>query len=165
MTPCCGSDVAGGLDGYEILKLHDADPFLGVELKFMDISPCRRFLDSYSCGSLLQFLSQHASRLLSIPDGVSVEAMLKAGTYTLDHSLQDQERCLQLIYQSQVLTHSLTHSQSRTRSHSLNHANTHSLTLIPSHAHTHSIMQTLTLSLKLIPSLHHKNNLKSKINK
>ncbi|XP_053491229.1 tumor necrosis factor receptor type 1-associated DEATH domain protein isoform X1 [Ictalurus furcatus] len=95
------SDVAGGLDGYEILKLHDADPFLGVELKFMDISPCRRFLDSYSCGSLLQFLSQHASRLLSIPDGVSVEAMLKAGTYTLDHSLQDQERCLQLIYQSQ----------------------------------------------------------------
>ncbi|XP_060796739.1 tumor necrosis factor receptor type 1-associated DEATH domain protein [Neoarius graeffei] len=95
------TDVAGGLDGYEILKLHDADPFLGVELKFMDIVPCRRFLDSYTCGSLLQFLSQHASRLLSLPNSVGVEATLKAGTHTLDHSLQDPELCLQLIYQSQ----------------------------------------------------------------
>ncbi|KAM9461913.1 tumor necrosis factor receptor type 1-associated DEATH domain protein isoform 2-T2 [Clarias gariepinus] len=95
------TDVAGGLDGYEILKLHDADPFLGVELKFMDILPCRRFLDSYSCGSLLQFLSQHASRLLSLPSGLGVESMLKAGTHTLDNSIQDPELCLQLIYQSQ----------------------------------------------------------------
>ncbi|KAB5558764.1 hypothetical protein PHYPO_G00021000 [Pangasianodon hypophthalmus] len=90
-----------GLDGYEILKLHDADPFLGVELKFMDVIPCRRFLDSYMCGSLLQSLSQHASRLLSLPDSVGVETMLKAGTHTLDHSLRDLELCLQLIYQSQ----------------------------------------------------------------
>lgn len=109
ISPSCGSDVAGGLDGYEILKLHDADPFLGVELKFMDIIPCRRFLDSYTCGSLLQFLSQHASRLLSLPNSVGVEATLKAGTHTLDHSLQDPELCLQLIYQSQVHTHSLCH--------------------------------------------------------
>ncbi|XP_066503576.1 tumor necrosis factor receptor type 1-associated DEATH domain protein [Hoplias malabaricus] len=95
------TDVVGGLDGYEILKLHDADPFLGVELKFMNTLQCKRFLDSYACGSLLQFLSQHASRLLSLPDGVAMEAMLKAGTHTLDHNLQNPELCLQHINQSQ----------------------------------------------------------------
>lgn len=95
------TDVAGGLDGYEILKLHDADPFLGVELKFTDISPCKRFLDSYSGGSLLHFLSQHASRLLTLPDDVHVEAMLKAGSHELDRNLQDPELCLLQILQSQ----------------------------------------------------------------
>ncbi|TTL88696.1 Tumor necrosis factor receptor type 1-associated DEATH domain protein [Bagarius yarrelli] len=93
-------DVAGGINGYEILKLHDADPFLGVELKFMDIVPCRRFIDSYKSGSLLQSLSQHASRLLSLPDAAAMMFMLKAGTHTLDHSLQDPDLCLQLIQQS-----------------------------------------------------------------
>ncbi|KAL6468493.1 hypothetical protein MHYP_G00220170 [Metynnis hypsauchen] len=95
------TDVAGGLDGYEILKLHDADPFLGVELKFMDALPCKRFLDSYACGSLLQFLSQHASRLLTLPDEVAMEAVLKAGTHILDHDLKNTDLCLQHIYQSQ----------------------------------------------------------------
>ncbi|KAF7703425.1 tumor necrosis factor receptor type 1-associated DEATH domain protein isoform X2 [Silurus meridionalis] len=97
------TDVAGGLDGYEILKLHDADPFLGVELKFTEIVPCRRFLDSYVSGSLLQFFSQHVSRLLSLPDGLGMNATLKAGTHTLDHSIQDPELCLQHIYQSQPM--------------------------------------------------------------
>ncbi|XP_049329657.1 tumor necrosis factor receptor type 1-associated DEATH domain protein isoform X1 [Astyanax mexicanus] len=95
------TDVAGGLDGYEILKLHDADPFLGVELKFVDPLPCKRFLDSYACGALLQCVSQHASRLLALPDTLPVHAMLKAGTHTLDQNLQDPELCLQYIYQSQ----------------------------------------------------------------
>lgn len=96
------SDVAGGLDGYEILKLHDADPLLGVEIKFMDITPCKRFLDSYSSGSLRQFLSQHICRLLTFPDGVTLDSMLKAGSHDLDRNLQDPDLCLQQIYQSQV---------------------------------------------------------------
>ncbi|XP_055058221.2 tumor necrosis factor receptor type 1-associated DEATH domain protein [Misgurnus anguillicaudatus] len=95
------TDSVGGLEGYEILKLHDADPFLGVELKFMDMNLCQRFLESYACGSLLQFLSQHASRLLSIPDGVVMETQLKAGAHTMDHSLNDLDICLEHVRQSQ----------------------------------------------------------------
>lgn len=95
-------DSVGGLDGYEILKLHDADPFLGVELKFMTMPCCQRFLESYACGSLLQFLSQHASRLLTFPDGVAMKTQLKAGVHTLDHSLQDLGICLDHVQQSQV---------------------------------------------------------------
>lgn len=95
-------DSVGGLEGYEILKLHDADPFLGVELKFMAMPPCQRFLESYACGSLAQFLSQHASRLLTLSDGVVMETQLKAGIHTLDQSLQDLEMCLEHIRQSQV---------------------------------------------------------------
>lgn len=95
-------DSVGGLEGYEILKLHDADPYLGVELKFMAMPPCQRFLESYACGSLAQFLSQHASRLLALPDGVVIETQLKAGVHTLDQSLQDVEICLDYIRQSQV---------------------------------------------------------------
>ncbi|KAI7813910.1 tumor necrosis factor receptor type 1-associated DEATH domain protein [Triplophysa rosa] len=94
-------DSAGGMDGYEILKLHDADPFLGVELKFMTMPCCQRFLESYASGSLLQFLSQHASRLLTLPDGVAMETQLKAGVHTLDHSLQDLGICLDHVQQSQ----------------------------------------------------------------
>lgn len=96
------TDSVGGLEGYEILKLHDADPFLGVELKFMAMPPCQRFLENYACGSLAQFLSQHASRLLTLPDGVVMETQLKAGIHTLDQSLQDVEMCLEHIRQSQV---------------------------------------------------------------
>ncbi|KAK1798246.1 hypothetical protein P4O66_006642 [Electrophorus voltai] len=95
------TDAVGGLDGYEILKLHDADPFLGVELKFMTLLSCKRFLDSYACGSLLQFLSQHASRLLELADGVPMEARLQAGTHILDQNLEDPDLCLHYIYQSQ----------------------------------------------------------------
>lgn len=95
------TDSVGGLEGYEILKLHDADPFLGVELKFMSVPPCQRFLESYACGSLTQFLSQHASRLLTLLDGVVMETQLKAGIHTLDQNLQDLEICLDHIRQSQ----------------------------------------------------------------
>ncbi|XP_077084625.1 tumor necrosis factor receptor type 1-associated DEATH domain protein isoform X1 [Siphateles boraxobius] len=95
------TDSVGGLEGYEILKLHDADPFLGVELKFMSVPPCQRFLESYACGSLAQFLSQHASRLLTLLDGVVMETQLKAGIHTLDQNLQDLEICLDHIRQSQ----------------------------------------------------------------
>ncbi|XP_051507425.1 tumor necrosis factor receptor type 1-associated DEATH domain protein-like [Myxocyprinus asiaticus] len=95
------TDSAGGLEGYEILKLHDADPFLGVELKFMAMPPCLRFLESYACGLLAQFLSHHASRLLALPDEVVMITQLKAGIHTLDQSLPDLEMCLKHIHQSQ----------------------------------------------------------------
>ncbi|KAM9860418.1 tumor necrosis factor receptor type 1-associated DEATH domain protein isoform 2-T2 [Aulostomus maculatus] len=44
-------DSAGGLGGYEILKVHDADPFLAVEVKFVDVAVCQQFLESYSSGA------------------------------------------------------------------------------------------------------------------
>ncbi|KAM6979562.1 tumor necrosis factor receptor type 1-associated DEATH domain protein [Aplochiton taeniatus] len=95
------TDSAGGLQGYEILKLHDAYPLLGVEVKFVEAGACRRFLESYSSGAVLQSLSQHACRLLPGSQEFAVETQLKAGTYILDHCLDNLELCLHHIHQSQ----------------------------------------------------------------
>lgn len=95
-------DSARGLSGYEILKVHDADPFLGVEVKFTDVAACQQFLNSYSSGALHQSLSQHACRLLALPQEMRAETQLKAGTHMLDLCLDDPERCLKLIHLSQV---------------------------------------------------------------
>lgn len=95
-----------GYEGYEILKLHDADPALGMELKFTAISSCRRFLESYRCGLLRQALHQHSSRLLVRPEDLNIQMQLKAATHTLDLCLNDLECCLTYISTSQV--HSLT---------------------------------------------------------
>lgn len=95
------TDSAGGLEGYEILKLHDAYPLLGVEVKFVEAGACRRFLESYSSGAVLQSLSQHACRLLPGNQELVVETQLKAGTYTLDHCLDNLELCLCHIHRSQ----------------------------------------------------------------
>lgn len=95
-------DSAGGLGGYEILKVHDADPFLGVEVKFVDVAACQQFLESYSSGAVLQSLSQHACRLLALPQEFTVETQLKASTHTLDLDLDNLELCLQHIHLSQV---------------------------------------------------------------
>lgn len=94
------SDVIG-YEGYEILKLHDADPALGLELKFTAVGSCRRFLESYACGLLGQALHQHASRLLIRPEDVSIQMQLKAATHTLDLCLNDLECCLTYIRISQ----------------------------------------------------------------
>lgn len=96
------SDSAGGLGGYEILKVHDADPFLGVEVKFVDVAACQQFLESYSSGAVRQSLSQHACRLLALPEELTVETQLKAGTHILDLYLDKLELCLQHIHLSQV---------------------------------------------------------------
>ncbi|KAM4630125.1 tumor necrosis factor receptor type 1-associated DEATH domain protein [Polymixia lowei] len=95
------TDSAGGLGGYEILKLHDADPLLGVEVKFVDVAACRRFLESYGSGAVHQSLSQHACRLLTVPQEFSVETQLKASTHTLDFFLDNLELCIQHIHHSQ----------------------------------------------------------------
>ncbi|XP_029904589.1 tumor necrosis factor receptor type 1-associated DEATH domain protein [Myripristis murdjan] len=94
-------DSAGGLGGYEILKLHDADPLLGVEVKFVDVAACQQFLESYSSGAVRQSLSQHACRLLTVPQEFSVETQLKASTQTLDLCLDNLQLCLQHIQLSQ----------------------------------------------------------------
>ncbi|XP_034417976.1 tumor necrosis factor receptor type 1-associated DEATH domain protein [Cyclopterus lumpus] len=94
-------DSAGGLGGYEILKVHDADPFLGVEVKFEDVSACQQFLESYSSGAVQQSLSQHACRLLTLPHEFTVETQLKASTHILDLCLDKLELCLQHIHLSQ----------------------------------------------------------------
>ncbi|XP_019742516.1 tumor necrosis factor receptor type 1-associated DEATH domain protein [Hippocampus comes] len=94
-------DSAGGLGGYEILKVHDADPFLGVEVKFMDIVVCQQFLESYSSGAVRHSISQHACRLLAVAQEFTVETQLKAGTHVLDRCLDKLELCLQQIHQSQ----------------------------------------------------------------
>lgn len=96
------SDSAGGLGGYEILKVHDADPFLGVEVKFEDVAACQQFLESYSSGAVRQSLSQHACRLLALPQEFTVETQLKASTHILDLYLDKLELCLQHIHLSQV---------------------------------------------------------------
>ncbi|XP_047437256.1 tumor necrosis factor receptor type 1-associated DEATH domain protein [Mugil cephalus] len=94
-------DSVGGLGGYEILKVHDADPFLGVEVKFVDVAACQQFLESYYSGAVRQSLSQHASRLLALPQEFTVETKLKAGTHNLDLYLDKLELCLQHIHLSQ----------------------------------------------------------------
>ncbi len=96
------SDSAGGLGGYEILKVHDADPFLGVEVKFVDVATCQQFLESYSSGAVRQSLSQHACRLLALPQELTVETQLKASTHILDLYLDKLELCLEHIHLSQV---------------------------------------------------------------
>ncbi|XP_036399814.1 tumor necrosis factor receptor type 1-associated DEATH domain protein [Megalops cyprinoides] len=95
------SDAAGGLDGYEILKLHDADPQLGVEVKFVDEAACRRFLESYGTGSVQQFFVQHVGRVLPGPDELVVDTQLKAGDNILDFCLDDQDLCLHHIHHLQ----------------------------------------------------------------
>ncbi|XP_026176095.1 tumor necrosis factor receptor type 1-associated DEATH domain protein [Mastacembelus armatus] len=94
-------DSVGGLGGYEILKVHDADPFLGVEVKFVDVAACQQFLESYSSGAVRQSLSQHACRLLALSQEFTVETQLKASTHTLDCCLDKLELCLQHIHLSQ----------------------------------------------------------------
>lgn len=82
--------------------MHDADPFLGVEVKFVDVAACQQFLESYSSGAVRQSLSQHASRLLTLPQEFTVETQLKAGTHILDLCLDKLELCLEHIHLSQV---------------------------------------------------------------
>uniref|UniRef100_A0A673AZL9 Tumor necrosis factor receptor type 1-associated DEATH domain protein n=1 Tax=Sphaeramia orbicularis TaxID=375764 RepID=A0A673AZL9_9TELE len=95
------TDSAGGLGGYEILKVHDADPFLGVEMKFVDVAACQQFLESYSSGTVRQSLSQHGCRLLALPQELTVETQLKASTHILDLYLDKLELCLHQIHLSQ----------------------------------------------------------------
>uniref|UniRef100_G3PTL0 Tumor necrosis factor receptor type 1-associated DEATH domain protein n=2 Tax=Gasterosteus aculeatus aculeatus TaxID=481459 RepID=G3PTL0_GASAC len=95
------TDSAGGLGGHEILKIHDADPFLGVEVKFNDMLACRQFLESYSSGAVRQSLSQHAGRLLTLPQEFTVETQLKASAHILDLCLDQLELCLQHVHLSQ----------------------------------------------------------------
>ncbi|XP_013883390.1 tumor necrosis factor receptor type 1-associated DEATH domain protein [Austrofundulus limnaeus] len=94
-------DSAGGLGGCEILKVHDAEPFLGVEVKFVDVAACQHFLEGYSSGAVRQSLCQHACRLFALPQEFAVETQLKAGTQILDLCLGDLEVCLQHIHLSQ----------------------------------------------------------------
>ncbi|KAJ8398579.1 hypothetical protein AAFF_G00421070 [Aldrovandia affinis] len=95
------SDTAGGLDGYEILKLHDVDPRLGVEVKFVDEAVCRRFLESYSSGCVQQMFVQHASRILPGAVDLAMQTEMKAGDKILDECLDDQELCLHHIHMIQ----------------------------------------------------------------
>uniref|UniRef100_M4AI71 Tumor necrosis factor receptor type 1-associated DEATH domain protein n=2 Tax=Xiphophorus maculatus TaxID=8083 RepID=M4AI71_XIPMA len=94
-------DSAGGLGGYDILKVHDAEPFLGVEVKFVDVAACQQFLESYSSGAVLQSLNQHACRLLGLPQDFTVRTQLKAGPQNLDLCLDQLAVCLQHIHLSQ----------------------------------------------------------------
>ena len=96
------SDSAGGLGGYEILKVHDADPFLGVEVKFVDVAACQQFLESYSSGAVRQSLSQHACRLFALPQELMLKTQLKASTHILDLYMDKLELCLEHIHLSQV---------------------------------------------------------------
>ncbi|XP_029938011.1 tumor necrosis factor receptor type 1-associated DEATH domain protein [Salarias fasciatus] len=116
------TDSAGGLRGYEILKIHDADPFLGVEVKFVDVTVCQQFLESYSSGAVRQSLSQHACRLLALSQEFSLETQLKASTHILDHCLEKLELCLQHIHLSQperLRDEEIDHLEQELRKHAL----------------------------------------------
>ncbi|XP_015224118.2 tumor necrosis factor receptor type 1-associated DEATH domain protein [Lepisosteus oculatus] len=95
------SDAAGGLEGYEILKLHDAQPSLGIQIKFMDEGVCRKFLQSYASGLVQQFFGQHLSRTLSGLKEPTFETQLKAGSETLDNCLPDVDLCLHHVNRAQ----------------------------------------------------------------
>lgn len=71
-------------------------------MKFVDVSVCQQFLESYSSGAVRQSLSQHACRLLALPQELAVETQLKASTHVLDLSLDKLQLCLQHIHLSQV---------------------------------------------------------------
>lgn len=107
----------------------------------MSVPPCQRFLESYACGSLAQFLSQHASRLLTLLDGVVMETQLKAGIHTLDQNLQDLEICLEHIRQSQVRVLNMTARRPLYRSVLLQAANCTKRAC----AFFHSASQTFTI--------------------
>ncbi|KAM9817692.1 tumor necrosis factor receptor type 1-associated DEATH domain protein [Neosynchiropus ocellatus] len=91
-------DSAGGLGGCEILKVHDCDPLLGVEMKFIDVSACHHFLESYSSEAVHQSLSQHACRLLSLSEEFTVKTQLKAGNHVLDNCLENLDLCLHHVH-------------------------------------------------------------------
>ncbi|XP_048829635.1 tumor necrosis factor receptor type 1-associated DEATH domain protein [Brienomyrus brachyistius] len=95
------SDTAGGLQGYEILKLHDADPLLGIELKFMNKATCRQFLESYATAAVSQAFTQHTLRIFSVSEDFTVETQLKAGENVLDLYLTNQDLCLSYIHSLQ----------------------------------------------------------------
>ncbi|XP_066569628.1 tumor necrosis factor receptor type 1-associated DEATH domain protein [Amia ocellicauda] len=95
------SDAVGGLEGYEVLKVHDAQPSLGVLIKFVEEAKCRRFLQSYSSGSVQQFFGQHLSHLLPTEEEIPITTQLKAGSETLDDFLKDEDLCLQHIHREQ----------------------------------------------------------------
>ncbi|XP_020797264.1 tumor necrosis factor receptor type 1-associated DEATH domain protein [Boleophthalmus pectinirostris] len=121
------SDSAGGLEGYEILKFHDADPFLGVEIKFLDVSTCQQFLESYSSGTMRQSLSQHGCRLLTLPQEISVQTQLKASTHTLDPYLDQMELCLQQIHLSKperLRDEEIEHLEQQLQNQAFNHTQT-----------------------------------------
>lgn len=71
-------------------------------MKFVDVAACQQFLESYSSGAVRQSLSQHASRLLALPQEFMVETQLKASAHILDLDLDKLELCLQRIHLSQV---------------------------------------------------------------
>lgn len=118
------SDSAGGLGGYEILKVHDADPFLGVEIKFLDVSTCQQFLESYGSGTVRQSLSQHGCRLLALPQDFTVQTHLKASSDTLDLYLDNIELCLQQIHLSQperLRDEEIEHLEQQLQNQAFNH--------------------------------------------
>ncbi|XP_033896372.2 tumor necrosis factor receptor type 1-associated DEATH domain protein [Acipenser ruthenus] len=95
------SDSAGGLDGYEILKVHDTESALIIQIKFSDEIHCTAFLESYTSGGLKQFLGQHLKAVLPVTEELEFDTKLKAGSKTLDDFLKDRDRCLLCIKEAQ----------------------------------------------------------------
>ncbi|MGH0148362.1 UNVERIFIED_CONTAM: hypothetical protein FKN15_012683 [Acipenser sinensis] len=95
------SDSAGGLDGYEILKVHDTESALIIQIKFSDEMHCTAFLESYASGGLKQCLGQHLKAVLPVTEELEFDTKLKAGSKTLDDFLKDRDRCLLCIKEAQ----------------------------------------------------------------
>ncbi|XP_041124998.1 tumor necrosis factor receptor type 1-associated DEATH domain protein-like isoform X2 [Polyodon spathula] len=95
------SDSLGGLDGYEILKIHNTESDLIIQIKFSDEMHCTTFLESYASAGLKQCLGQHLRAVLSVTEELEIDTKLKTGRKTLDDFLKDRGRCLRCIKEAQ----------------------------------------------------------------
>ncbi|MBN3285754.1 TRADD protein, partial [Polyodon spathula] len=96
------TDSLGGLDGYEILKIHNTESDLIIQIKFSDEMHCTTFLESYASAGLKQCLGQHLRAVLSVTEELEIDTKLKTGRKTLDDFLKDRGRCLRCIKEAQV---------------------------------------------------------------
>lgn len=94
-------DSTGGLHGVDMLKVHCSEPHLIIQLKFCMRENCRKFLRSYRAGLFRESLQKHLQVTLSMT-AVPVQVELKAGSEQLDHMLNEEERCLECIYNEKV---------------------------------------------------------------
>ncbi|XP_038628729.1 tumor necrosis factor receptor type 1-associated DEATH domain protein [Tachyglossus aculeatus] len=91
------AEATGNQPGLEVLKIHCSEPQLIVQLKFCQQECCRRFLCSYREGTLHGALQSHLQPVLGCSPGPLL-LELKVGSEQLDGLMQEEERCLELIY-------------------------------------------------------------------
>ncbi|XP_028665224.1 tumor necrosis factor receptor type 1-associated DEATH domain protein [Erpetoichthys calabaricus] len=93
-------DAAGGIDGFEILKIIADDLEIILHIKFIKENSCRKFLDSYRSKGLQQSLIQHTKVLVPSEDP-RFETQLKTYSKILDDFIAEQDKCVHNIMEAQ----------------------------------------------------------------